>query len=380
MSNNYGFILTFSLLTFTNGYSLQKLGSFPISFPAFTNFYPNLKATTILDRYDLLISTFDGIPFSTDSVQIVEGIGNFIHNVSSIKPKVLTNSVTWPNEISGVPEPVFNRRLVAIPDGFLVPFKTDGSISIIDISQEPPKGPYKISGSDGWFYHRVIWKDMDNDGDFDILTCRAKEPIIGIGKDSELLWFENKNNLNSEWTSHVLDHGPDIYFRNIRLQTPDGVKDCILTAQFFTKKLAVYWTNAPNNSWTDTSQIKSRVIDDTIGSVFEVQTEDLNSDGKVELLVTNNGNNGSIFVYEIPNDFRTKPSILLSGDDNGRAYLLVPTSASNTDWSYNLTTFLDAGDGTVGELTYADVDNDGFNEVFVPSYSTNELFVFKFMK
>ena len=26
----------------------------------------------------------------------------------------------------------------------------------------------------GWFYHRVIWKDMDGDGDHDALTSRTE--------------------------------------------------------------------------------------------------------------------------------------------------------------------------------------------------------------
>ena len=46
------------------------------------------------------------------------------------------------------------------------------------------------------------------------------------------------------------------------------------------------------------------MIDESTVAVFEVQLEDVNNDGRLELLVTNNGNNGSVFVYEIPYDFR----------------------------------------------------------------------------
>lgn len=71
--------------------------------------------------------------------------------------------------------------MVAIPDGFLVPTKTDGSISLVDLDG---KGPYKLTDDQTgkWFYHRVLWKDMDLDGDLDILTCRAREPVIGFGQ------------------------------------------------------------------------------------------------------------------------------------------------------------------------------------------------------
>ena len=46
------------------------------------------------------------------------------------------------------------------------------------------------------------------------------------------------------------------------------------------------------------------MIDESIGAVFEVQLEGVNNDGRLDLLVTNNGNNGSVFDYEIPYDFR----------------------------------------------------------------------------
>lgn len=70
--------------------------------------------------------------------------------------------------------------------------------------------------------------------------------------------------------------------------------------------------------------------------------------------------------------------ILLSGDDDGRAYMFTPNSEDPTDWSYISNTFCDAGDGTVGELAAADVDGDGYVDVFVPSYNQNEVLVYSF--
>lgn len=52
-------------------------------------------------------------------------------------------------------------------------------------------------------------------------------------------------------------------------------------------------------------QLQHRVIDNSIGKVFEVEVTDVNNDGKVDLLVTTNGNNGTLLVYEIPDDFRS---------------------------------------------------------------------------
>ena len=68
-----------------------------------------------------------------------------------------------------------------IPDGFILPFNTDGAIKFVDISKEPTSGPHVITddSTGKWFYHRVEWVDMDGDGDKDAVTCRAKEPIFG---------------------------------------------------------------------------------------------------------------------------------------------------------------------------------------------------------
>ena len=72
--------------------------------------------------------------------------------------------------------------MIVIPDGFLVPFKTKGSISLMDLSSQPPQGPYKVTSTNegDWFYHRVHWQDMDGDGDLDIVTARAREPVVPI--------------------------------------------------------------------------------------------------------------------------------------------------------------------------------------------------------
>ncbi|VDH96420.1 Hypothetical predicted protein [Mytilus galloprovincialis] len=148
--------------------------------------------------------------------------------------------------------------MVAIPDGFLVPFKTDGSISLVDIDGE---GPYKLTDDQTgkWFYHRVVWKDMDLDGDLDILTCRAKEPVIGIGKDSEMLWLENPGNYYTPWRPTVIAHGPDIFAIDAVLNTTDGPRDCLIAAQFFTSSLTIYWVDNQIANWTDASRIKSRL-------------------------------------------------------------------------------------------------------------------------
>ena len=56
--------------------------------------------------------------------------------------------------------------------------------------------------------------------------------------------------------------------------------------------------------------VQSRVIDNTLGSAFDLQVVDINADGKLDLLVTNHENNAtfsSLYAYEIPVNWQTDP-------------------------------------------------------------------------
>lgn len=51
-------------------------------------------------------------------------------------------------------------------------------------------------------------------------------------------------------------------------------------------------------------KVHSRTVDTTAGALFDVEINDVNGDGREDLLVVSNGMNGSVLVYEIPSDFR----------------------------------------------------------------------------
>ncbi|CAG2220256.1 unnamed protein product [Mytilus edulis] len=170
-----------------------------------------------------------------------------------------------------------------------------------------------------------------------------------------MLWLENPGNYYTPWRPTVIAHGPDIFVIDAVLNTTEGPRDCLIAAQF-----------------------SHPVIDNSIGNVFDVTVTDLNNDGKPDLLVTNNGEIGSLYAYEVPTDFRSgdfkrhsiatgfkpgksgtgkgapgaampvypntkvnasKPSILLSGDDDGKAYYLEPVSNEPSDWLYSMMMF-----------------------------------------
>ena len=72
--------------------------------------------------------------------------------------------------------------MVTVAGGFLVPFKTKGTINIFDISHDSTGGANELTGSRDdheWFYHRVLWADMNGDGAKDAVTCRGKKSVFG---------------------------------------------------------------------------------------------------------------------------------------------------------------------------------------------------------
>ncbi|CAG2187640.1 unnamed protein product [Mytilus edulis] len=210
---------------------------------------------------------------------------------------------------------VFGKKMMSIAGGFLVPLKTKGSIRLVDLSTGTPQRPTEITtGSDDhhWFYHRVLWLDMNGDGKKDAVTCRAKKSLLGSGT-GQLVWYEHPqtDSISNPWHHFIIADHSDTFFDITTLTTPTGTNTVIVTTGFFSNQLKIYWTTDPAGKWTDTLKIKSRVIEEHIGHVFDVQIDDVNNDGKSDLLVTSNGlSNTAVYVYEIPADFRFIDSVL----------------------------------------------------------------------
>ena len=73
-----------------------------------------------------------------------------------------------------------------------------------------------------------------------------------------------------------------------------------------------------------------------------------------------------------------KPHILVSGDDDGKGYILEPSSSKANDWSYQSHIFVDVGKGTVGQFVFDDVNNDGYTDIFVPAYNKGTVTLYTF--
>lgn len=81
------------------------------------------------------------------------------------------------------------------------------------------------------------------------------------------------------------------------------------------------------------------------------------------------------FYPEVSRQYRDPAHILVAGDGDHTAHIMTPTDPRY--FGYSLDTIKEEN-GTVGALTWADLDKDGWNEVWVPDYDSSIIEVFKF--
>ena len=189
----------------------------------------------------------------------------------------------------------------------------------------------------GYFYHHALLRDMDGDGDLDILTARATKPLFGA-EGAEMLWLEHPgaNPFAGPWTEHSLASGPNspgVFFDThdfdgdgcmeivyadffggpgfSMLSVPKspgsrGLRGAAAAEQSFTTTTATDEDSAAS-CWgsADNSTVVRTLIDPSIGTAFGLQLTDLNGDGQLDVLVTNHVNNDTlsgVYAYEPPSD------------------------------------------------------------------------------
>ncbi|KAK3863385.1 hypothetical protein Pcinc_030835 [Petrolisthes cinctipes] len=412
----------------------RSLGTVDLRHPAFIEAYFSEDDTLeYADRWSIYISTFDSLS-GLDEVYRIRSPGRYLNDISGWTIEQIDQSAYWPNNPDYLPSSVAGAEGVVWSSGFLVPGKKAGQLQLYDTSNPLGliSGPYNIASLDTeeWSYHRTIWKDMDMDGDLDALTARFHTRVIGSIL-IQLVYLENPNTGFSEgWTQHVLaTDGPDVSFDLVTLSAGGRTYDCVVVGEFWNQRTSIYWTESETNDWSDTSLIKSRIINPEAGQVFDVLVDDFNRDGELEFIATEYLTDlgvGQVSVYMFPTDFRTdnftyfkiadgfrpnqilgaqtmspgtpktyyptqayaedvaddglphKPYILVSGDDDGRTYILMPNSDVRDDWVYQKHILVDTMETTVGKMAHGDFDGDGYEEVVVAGYSAGKLFAFTY--
>lgn len=345
------------------------------------------------------------VPFSRDAIFEIKNQSAESPAARSIS--IVTDAITWPNEVKALPSALGAKNWVSVAGGFLVPGKGQGNISFLNLES---RQVVKITETPNVFYHRVEWHDMNQDGRLDIVTARANKPMIGPAT-SEMLWLEQPESLfTGEWVEHTMIKGPDVYFRGSDLDH-DGNVD-FLAAEFFGKKLSFIHQDLNTKEW------KRSVIDDTIGSCFDLSFVDLNLDGKTDLLLTNHEKNAemsAVFAYEIPDNIETKwkrhrllthipttqggigqaspgeaiafspskalepskPWIAISGDGSQKLWILEPETQNSDDWNYKASTPLET-QSSIGRIEITDFNHDGYREIHVPAYDDNLIYTLNF--
>lgn len=387
------------------------LGAFPIYSVAFLG----------VDRYNStlpyqLVASGIGV-LSGDGLYNNANIAASLSNVNQTQVSQITQNIKWPNEIHLVPQGYVKNApyALSLASGFLVPEQSTGAITLIPQNPDSTWGtPVQVStDKDSWFYHRVRWYDVNGDGLNDIVTCRAYKPTFGSA-GGELLWLEQPANgiLTAPWTEHVIAEGPDVFFEFINVND-DEIPE-IVAAEFFTnQQVTLLYTTT---TWADSSNIFTVVIDDTIDNAFDVKVVDLDLDGFDEIVATNHESDptkSAVIAYEIPKNWKsdpwprhvlatgfvvteggfnqatpgsawpfypalkanTRPWIFIDGDGSQKAYQLRPIDGKR--FEYELTIVVDTG-ATVGAVALADVDGDGFTEVFIPAYDTGLVYVYTY--
>merc|ERR1711871_728155 len=351
---------------------------------------------------DLIITSFQFNPVATGAVSFVDNIGGNLDQIRAGNPVYVQETygkLFWPNDVKVAPQGVFEgEKTLLVADGFLLAGKTPGNLVALPLDRDGVAtegysltGPLNNFSAYGTFHTLAKFVDFKGKGSpaSDIMATKVHENAIGGAKTSHLVLRTQPRNgdTRKEWDEVVLAEGPDFAFETRRLDN-------------------------------------TATIDAASGAVYSIQLVDLDGDGADELLVSNHQPTPdtvpapAVMAYSIPADpaslmdpmaykkyvlasgfacykpgtgkaapgwpfpFRANtqqdPSvplqILLSGDDNGGFYVLTPNAAKGK-FVYDQTTLVQYP-GTVGKPEVADVDGDGWVELFLPDYEGGLIQVF----
>ena len=343
-------------------------------------------------------------------------INNVDDSSNTLTETIIDTTIKWPNEVTYVPKQIFGQEGVLVANGFFnaIPFKDNstGAVTFIDTATH---SLHKLtSDKKGYYYHKAQWVDLYGNGNFGVLTARTNSTPLVHGA-SQLVYLTPKNNnpFMYPWNETILFNGGADTTFTLADFDQDGIQE-IYAAEFFNKALTVTYNRS--GKWI------RRVIDNTIGPVFNIELADLAGDGKLELLATNHTRKkdlAGVFAYEVPSDISTgtfvkhtlwqdiktvksgfgqaapgkashfylnlyrtgKPSILVDGDGAESVTILTPKSQNANDWTYDKTEIFKSGaNSVIGQSAILNATPEHPTLIFTPEYRNNQVHVFEVKK
>lgn len=340
-----------------------------------------------------------------------------------MQTKVITNGylIPFPNRVEALPLGTIDRQpayVWYITAGDLDRASdTGGGIYVIDLTRELWRPVPIVKDPKGKYTH-VFWGDMDVDGRKDCVTVRETTT------SAQLVWLKHPEG-SGQWNEvHAISNtsvGGSVFKVLPMRKEKNKVQNLIFVAGKTTTALTVFWTEDPDNDWTQLDRIHNRRIDSSEQFV-DVNTIDLNGDGVPDILATVSalaGKPGKLVAYELPKTrryltakwrkhvlmewpstasatfksispshaiafkvgsserTRQKKRLLVSGGSDKKVYVLVPVSWSHVIWRYTLITIFE-GTTTIGRPEVKNVDGDGLGtpEIFIPT--GNRLYVMRY--